>query len=233
MRHSSMALGLTLMAVIPLSGCGMTRASARPAEPVAIVQPTPPETLAPNKGSIWQTSRRNSLFEDNKARYVGDIVKVKIVESAASSSKATTDIKKDNTLSFGVSSPNLDKLLKVNPNTGVSLNSVALSSGTGESKGDGSSARTADLKATISCMVTEVLANGNLRIEGRRDITMDNENQFIIISGIVRPEDIDNKNSITSDMIADARIEYSGEGDISDVQRPNILYRALSTLSLM
>ncbi|MBF0141399.1 MAG: flagellar basal body L-ring protein FlgH [Magnetococcales bacterium] len=233
MKQSGMAMGLLVLAVLPLSGCGMTRASSRPAEPVAIVQPTPPETLAPNKGSIWQTSRRNSLFEDNKARYVGDIVRVVISESASSTSKATTDIKKDHNLSFGVTSPNLDTLLKVDANKGVSLNSIAQAVGTGESKGDGSSARATQLTATISCMVTEVLANGNLRIEGRRDITMDNENQFIIISGIVRPEDISSNNSISSNMIADARIEYSGEGDISDVQRPNIFFRALSTLNLM
>lgn len=233
MDYSRMAVGLVLVAALPLGGCGMTRASQRPSEPVAIVQPAPPETLAPNKGSIWQTSRRNSLFEDNKARYVGDIVKVRILENASSTNKAKTDVTKDNTVAFGATSPSLDKLLKVNPNHGLSLDSIAQATGSGESKADGKSERAAKLTATISCLVTEVLANGNLRIEGRRDITMDNENQFIIISGVVRPEDIDNKNSINSDMIADARIEYSGEGDLSDIQRPNVIFRALSTLSLL
>ncbi|MBF0109832.1 MAG: flagellar basal body L-ring protein FlgH [Magnetococcales bacterium] len=233
MNYSGMAAGLALVLAIPLGGCGMTRASQRPSDPVAIIQPTPPETLAPNKGSIWQTTRRNSLFEDNKARYVGDIVKVRILESASSTNKAKTDVSKDNTATFGMTSPDLDKLLKIDANKGISLNQIAQATGSGESKADGKSERAAKLTATISCLVTEVLANGNLRIEGRRDITMDNENQFIIISGIVRPEDIDNKNSINSDMIADARIEYSGEGDLSDVQRPNIIFRTLSTLNLL
>ncbi|MBF0146843.1 MAG: flagellar basal body L-ring protein FlgH [Magnetococcales bacterium] len=233
MKQLDLAVGVALVLALPLSGCGMTRASQRPSDPVAIIQPTPPETLAPNKGSIWQTTRRNSLFEDNKARYVGDIVKVRILESASSTNKAKTDVTKDSTTTFGVSSPDLDKLLKIDANKGISLNQIAQATGSGESKADGKSERAAKLTATISCLVTEVLANGNLRIEGRRDITMDNENQFIIISGIVRPEDIDNKNAINSDMIADARIEYSGEGDLSDVQRPNLIFRALSTLNLL
>lgn len=233
MKHSRLAIGIALVLTVPLNGCGMTRASQRTPESVAIVQPTPPEIFAPSKGSIWQTSRRNSMFEDNKARYVGDIVKVHILETATSTSKAKSDLKKDSTTGFGISSPNLDTLLKIDPTKGVSLNALTQATGNAQSKADGSNERAAQLKATISCLVTEVLGNGNLRIEGRRDITMDNENQFIIISGIVRPEDIDNKNSINSDMIADARIEYSGEGDQSDIQRPNIFFRALSTLNML
>ncbi|MBF0131299.1 MAG: flagellar basal body L-ring protein FlgH [Magnetococcales bacterium] len=233
MKHSKLAIGMALALTVPMSGCGMTRASQRPAEPVAIVQPTPPEVFAPNKGSIWQTSRRNSMFEDNKARYVGDIVKVRILESATSTSKAKSELKKDSTTGFGITSPNLDTLLKIDPTKGVSLNALTQATGAAESNADGSNERAAKLTATISCLVTEVLSNGNLRIEGRRDITMDNENQVIIIAGVVRPEDIDNKNSINSDMIADARIEYSGEGDQSDIQRPNIFFRTLSTLNLL
>ena len=76
-------------------------------------------------------------------------------------------------------------------------------------------------------MVREVFPNGNLYIEGKKEIIINNERQYIILSGVIRPEDIQTDNSITSDLIADARIEYSGRGVLADKQRPGWAGRIL------
>jgi flagellar L-ring protein precursor FlgH len=73
--------------------------------------------------------------------------------------------------------------------------------------------------------VIEVMPNGNLIVEGRKEVTIDKEKRFIILSGIVRPEDIEVDNTVSSSKIADARIEYTGTGVISDKQRPGIYHR--------
>ncbi|HIJ83499.1 MAG: flagellar L-ring protein [Magnetococcales bacterium] len=230
MKYPRSVVPIILVAAATLSGCGMTRASARPPEPVAIIRPTPPEVFAPNKGSIWQSSRENALFEDKKARYVGDIVKVTIQETQIFGSGATTNIsKKDgNSLSLTGGLPTTN-LLKGDL---AALADIALDAD-GNSNAVGNNSRRSNMRADVSCIVTEVLANGNMRIEGRRDMTIGNENQFLIISGIVRPDDITAANTVSSEKIADSRIEYSGEGDISDVQRPNMFFRALSTLNIL
>lgn len=224
-------ISLTIMVAIAMSGCGMTRASHRAPTPVAVVHPTPPEKLAPKKGSIWQTSARNSLFEDNKARYVGDIIRVHIKEKSDAKKAANSDSTRSN--SYDISA--LDKFLTKNVdvlrnNLPANLNSLK----TGDTfSGGGKVARNSTFEAFISCTVTEVLSNGNLRIEGRRDITLNNENEFIILSGLVRPVDIDTGNTVESSDIADARIEYSGDGLLDDQQRPSWLNQFLTSINIM
>lgn len=227
-----------LMLLLPLltltaSGCGMTRATERPPAPIAIVQPTPPETLTPKKGSIWQTTDRNTLFLDNKARNVGDIITVKVSENASAINDANTKLDRNNSNSL-----NLNGSMDVTKILTNALGSAAggLTSNFGSTsafEGKGKTDRKSQLSATISCVVTQVLANGNLRIEGRRDITVNHENQFILLSGVVRPEDISADNSVTSAQIADARIDYSGDGDIDEQQRPSWFGRFLSTINIL
>ncbi|MBF0627909.1 MAG: flagellar basal body L-ring protein FlgH [Magnetococcales bacterium] len=230
-----------LLPVLPLlvSGCGMTRATERPPAPVAIVQPTPPETLVPKKGSIWQTTDRNTLFLDNKARNIGDLITVIISETSSAVTDANTKLDRtgNSTIglngSFGSSSDNaVGKFLNSAIGTGAIANTLG-GTGSSTSEGKGKTDRKSELKASISCMVTQVLQNGNLRIEGRRDITINHENQFIILSGIVRPEDVSADNSVTSAQIADARIDYSGDGDIDDQQRPSWFNRFFSTINIL
>jgi flagellar L-ring protein precursor FlgH len=87
------------------------------------------------------------------------------------------------------------------------------------------------LTGTISCVVTEVLPNGDLRIEGRREVTVNSEKQLMTIAGIVRRVDVNTKNTVFSSAIADAKIEYSGLGVLGDVQRPGWLVRVLDWVS--
>ena len=218
-----------LLLVSMVGGCGVaTRAAQRPPTPITVVRPTPLESLAPRKGSIWQTTDRNTLFLDNKARNIGDIVTVYVVERSEAAKKANTKLDRNSDSSAVLTGAfNLTTLLGAN----TPLDQGAVGSAH-KFQGKADTDRESELTATISCIVTEVFSNGNLRIEGRQDITVNNENQYILVSGIIRPEDISPQNSVQSFQMADARIEYSGEGDINDQQSPSWLNRFFSTVNL-
>ena len=93
--------------------------------------------------------------------------------------------------------------------------------------GSGKTRRSGELSAIISARVVDILPNGNLVLEGKKDTIVNNELQFVVLSGIIRPEDINEENTVLSTMISDARIEYSGKGVIADEQGPGWLRRAL------
>ncbi|GIX47077.1 MAG: hypothetical protein KatS3mg131_1288 [Candidatus Tectimicrobiota bacterium] len=96
--------------------------------------------------------------------------------------------------------------------------------------GKGSTERKNSVTATLTAVVREVFPNGNLYIEGTKEVIINNERQYLILSGVIRPEDIRPDNSITSDQIADVRIVYSGSGVVSDKQRPGWLGRLLDVV---
>ncbi len=168
-------------------------------------------------------SRRSLLFVDRKARLVNDVITVRVVESASASGEASTATDRDSSISgridaaFGFE----DTLVK----NGINPASVVKAGLQNSFDGSGATTRKNSLTASITAMVREVFPNGNLYIEGKKEVIINNERQYIIISGIVRPEDIAPGNSITSDLIADARIEYSGRGVLADKQRPGWLGR--------
>ncbi|MEO5362177.1 MAG: flagellar basal body L-ring protein FlgH [Magnetococcus sp. DMHC-8] len=225
-------LAVLLLLAVGAGGCTMTRAAARPPAPMAVVQPMPPENLAPRKGSIWQTSDRNTLFLDNKARNIGDIVTVQIVENSNAKKEAKTDLTRAGNNDFGLTgalSPAGLFGAKLPGSTGGAFTAGTTSNNT--FSGDGKTERNSVLKAVVSCVVTEILANGNLRVEGRQDITVNNENQFILLSGVIRPEDVTPQNTVISSQMADARIEYSGAGDVNDQQRGSWISRIFATVN--
>ena len=94
-------------------------------------------------------------------------------------------------------------------------------------KGAGNTSRNTTLVARVSARVIRVLDNGNLLIEGRRQVTVNAEDQYLIISGIIRPEDITTENTIASQYIADARIVYTGQGVVNDKMRPGWMTRVV------
>ncbi|MEQ8203568.1 MAG: flagellar basal body L-ring protein FlgH, partial [Smithellaceae bacterium] len=94
-------------------------------------------------------------------------------------------------------------------------------------KGAGDTTRSSKLSASISARVLKILDNGNLLIEGRRQLTVNAEDQYLVITGIVRPEDITAINTVASQYIADARILYTGDGVINDKMRPGWLTRVV------
>jgi flagellar L-ring protein FlgH len=182
----------------------------------------------PAAGSIWAgESSNNLIFSGKKARYANDIVTIIISETAAGGNKASTNTSKDTSTSASVSSLLGIENAIIGSNAtmggkiglgGTSANSL---------KGTGDTSRSSTLSASISARVLKVLDNGNLLIEGRRQLTVNAEDQFIIITGIIRPDDITSDNTVASQYIADARIFYTGDGVINDKMRPGWLTRVV------
>ena len=188
-------------------------------------------------GTIWPgENAKNSLFTDNKARHVGDIVTILINESSSGSNSANTTTSRDTETLAGITSllGYERKLARKNKDltdgddiyTAGLLPSIKVGgSSSNNLTGKGSTTRAGKLQARITAKVIEVLPNGNLEIEGRRWLAVNAEDQYIIITGTVRPDDITSDNMVSSEYIADARIAYSGDGVVNDKMRPGWLTR--------
>jgi flagellar L-ring protein precursor FlgH len=178
-------------------------------------------------GSLWHEGRPASLlFTDARALRVNDLVVVKIAEQA--NAQRTTDT---NTTRSSSSAAKVDAflgLLKRIPKLDANLSIGGSSTSAFQSTGD--TARTESLTATVTAVVTKVLSNGNLFVEGHRVILVNEEEHHFYISGVVRPIDIDQDNSVQSSMVAEAQIEFVGRGVLSDNQKPGWLTRALGWL---
>ena len=180
-------------------------------------------------GSLWQTnSEFGTLFISQKALRVGDIVTIRIVESSSAINEASTTTGRDSSIGiktekfFGLEGQTAD--WNFNPLGELSAGFES------DFEGDGTTKRRGDLNATITAQVTHVLSNGNLKIFGNREVAINNEKQFIHISGIIRTKDISPRNEILSSFIADAKIEYSGKGVIDDRQKPGWMTSFLNTI---
>mgnify|MGYP001113941809 CR=1 FL=1 len=195
-------------------------------KPVKVEQSatTPPE-IAPSSapGSLWPGERANNiLFADRKARYINDIITIVVDESSSGENKADTNTSRDSTATAGIAG-----VTQVSPNHRILSKYELGGSSQNSLKGKGNTKREGALQAQITARVVNVLANGNLVIEGKRQLTVNEEDQFIIISGIVRPDDISSDNVVSSQYVADARIAYTGEGVINDKMRPGWLTRII------
>ncbi|MFH1081236.1 MAG: flagellar basal body L-ring protein FlgH [Pseudomonadota bacterium] len=210
--------------------CSYSACAARPdsIRPEAKLKPVPVVKPYYSPGSLWPgENSRNSLFADNKARYVNDIVTIIVDESSSGQNKASTNSSRDTKTNAGISALlGIDtSILQANPNMGTSI-SVGGST-TNSLKGTGDTSRGGTLQARITATVVRVLDNGNLLLEGRRQMTLNEEDQFIVITGIVRPEDITADNLVSSSHIADARLVYTGTGVLHDKQHPGWMTRIL------
>ena len=189
--------------------------------------PTPhPAVPAQSEGSLFTgESRRSLLFVDRKAHLVNDVLTIRIVEAASASGEATTATDRESAISGRLE--NFFGFEKTLQNNGITPASVVNAGLSNSFDGSGATSRKNSLTASITAVVREVFPNGNLYVEGKKEVIINNERQYIIVSGIVRPEDIRPDNSLTSDLLADARIEYSGKGVLAEKQRPGWLGRLL------
>ena len=175
-----------------------------------------------SSGSIWQASS-SGITEDFKARRRGDIITIVITETASASKAAKTDTKRSTAVNAGM--PNfmgLETAGMLTRNLG-DLSKLINANVDSTYGGSGSTSRQENLNATITARVVDVLPNGNLQIEGRRNIKVNEEDQEIILEGTVRPRDVAQNNTVNSIYVADAKISYSGRGIISDRQSPGWL----------
>ncbi|MDY6971870.1 MAG: flagellar basal body L-ring protein FlgH [Thermodesulfobacteriota bacterium] len=203
----------------------------KPKEVVAINSGVNERHRKEYEGSLWKDDGPLSeLFMNPKARRVGDIVTISIVESSSASNNATTNTERASSLSAGME--NFFGLESRYPSSHPFFNPFSGVKGDLESAfaGKGTTTRSGDLTAYISARVIEELPNGNLKILGSREVTVNNETQIIALSGIVRPRDISPDNVILSTYISDARITYSGTGIVNDRQGPGWLARIFDTI---
>jgi flagellar L-ring protein FlgH len=209
------------------TGCMATgrAVSPMPSPMPDMALPAPPP---PTEGSLWQDGAAlNDMFTNVKARRIGDIVTVRIVESSSASNKATTSTGRESSISGGVS--NFFGIENKFPGSRDTFNpfgsvKAALAN---DFDGSGETRRSGDLTAYVSARVTGITANGNLMIAGFRQVTINHEQQVITLTGVVRPKDVSPENVVLSTYVADARIAYSGAGIVNDKQRPGWLARGL------
>jgi len=190
-------------------------------------QTIPEETkIERQQGTIWPgENSMNSLFSDRRARGLNDIVTIVVNETATGSNNGNTTTSRDTSTTAGVTNllgyeaAILDLLRK--GTTSISVGGTQSNS----LKGVGQTERDGNLTATISAKVVKVMGNGTLLIEGKRQVTINAEDQYLIITGIIRPDDIAFDNTILSQYIADAKLVYTGSGVVDDKMRPGWLTR--------
>jgi flagellar L-ring protein precursor FlgH len=213
-----------LIVVSFLAGCGPAHiASYTPKHrEYALPSSAKREDQPLSPGSLWREGRPASLlYTDARALRDNDLVVIKIEEVADARRSANTDIQRSSDSQAQITAflGALAKIKGLDP-------SIAGGSKTTFS-GQGNTARTEFLTATVPATVTKVLPNGNLFVEGHRVVLVNAEEQHFYISGVVRPIDIDQENSVKSSMVADAQIEFVGRGVLTDNQRQGWFSRFL------
>ncbi len=210
---------LIITSLIVLTGCVNTVAKRDPS--YAAVRPVAMPLAENHDGAIFDISSNVSLFEDYRARRVGDILTVKLEEKTAAEKETETKIIKSNNNS--ITNPTLFgtttafDLPSILPLANTRDNNLAFNLGsTHNFQGGGDSDQSNQLTGDISVSVVELLANGNMIIRGEKVITINQGNEYIRISGIISPRDIDGNNTISSKRIADAQIAYVGDGPTND-----------------
>ncbi len=211
-------IGMLFLLLLVLAGCN-TAPKRDPA--YAPVRPVVPSLAPQGNGAIYQTGFEKSWFENIRARRVGDMLTIKLAEKTDAKKEATTATSKSNTTAitnptilgstpqFGVPG-----ILPLANNSGNNLGFDLTSSN--EFSGDGESEQSNELTGDITVTVVEVLANGYLMIRGEKRIGINQGNEYVRVSGIVRPADIDSNNTVLSTRLADPTIIYVGDGAVAD-----------------
>jgi flagellar L-ring protein precursor FlgH len=239
--HKFMATALLLGLLTLFSGCAApTVIQSQAADQSRLTGPpvTVPvqavaavENHSAGNGSLWvDGGSLSEMFINAKARRVGDIVTIKIVENSKATNNATT--KTDRTTAMSVGLTDLFGLENKFPSGSNFFNpfSPLESDYSNQFDGSGSTARSGALTAYITARIIQIQTNGNLVIEGNREVRVNGENQIITLTGLIRPRDISPANIVQSTYIADARISYSGSGVLNDQQRPGWLARILNNI---
>ncbi|HEC74635.1 MAG TPA: flagellar basal body L-ring protein FlgH [Methylophaga aminisulfidivorans] len=215
----STTLLLLIVTITLLVGCKTNEVKRDPA--YAAVRPMPVATPESQDGAIFNVRNNIALFEDYRARRVGDILTVKLEEQTDAEKESETTVSKSN--SNGIDNPTLFgttpqfSLPKQLPLANTSDNNLAFGLGSNSDfSGQGDSDQNNKLSGNISVSVVEVLPNGNMVVRGERVITINQGNEYIRLSGMISPRDIEADNTISSVRIADAQISYVGDGPTND-----------------
>ncbi|KAA3627625.1 MAG: flagellar basal body L-ring protein FlgH [Proteobacteria bacterium] len=201
-----------VISVWMLSGC----VASQPVRDPAYAPPRPalPETSRVNNGAIYQTGFGVRLFEDQRARRVGDILTITLQETTNATKSNSTKTAKDNEVD--IAGPTL--LGGPVTKDGKEFLAANLDSNQ-EFEGSGESSQSNRLTGNITVTVVEVLPNGYLMVRGEKVLTLNRGDEFVRLSGIVRPVDIRSNNTVLSTQVADAQIIYSGSGEVADASK--------------
>ncbi len=196
-------------------------------KPVQMPMPKP-EAVSYNANSLWRNGSR-SFFKDQRAHQIGDLltVTVNITDQAnfANETQRSRTNKEDSGITDFIGAKTLGvTAAKVLPGRILTADSTA------SSDGKGSVQRQESLQTSVAAVVTQLLPNGNLVVEGKQEVRVNFEVRELIVAGIVRPEDIQSDNTIDSSKIAQARIAYGGRGQIMDVQQPRYGQQVMDVL---
>ena len=225
MRHANKvaARAVVLLTALALAACNSTP-TRDPA--YAATRPAVPAPPAPAGGAIFQPGYEMVLFEDLRARRVGDILTIKLMEQTNASKTAETNIERTNdtsvtnptvlgsTVRFDAPGLPFGKELPLASTSGNTLETRLQSDH--EFDGKGESTQSNSLTGEISVTIAEVLPNGYLVVQGEKLLTLNRGHEHVRISGIVRPFDIGSDNTVLSTKVADAQIVYAGEGEVAD-----------------
>jgi flagellar L-ring protein precursor FlgH len=186
--------------------------------PVSQAYQDPPQPRSASANSLWRTGAR-AFFGDQRARRIGDILTVSIRIDDRAQTSNTTSRSRTNDITGGVTNFfGLENSLGRAFPGGFDPQSLVGVEGSSNANGTGSVSRSERVDLTIAAVVTDILSNGNLVIQGRQEVRTNREVRELTVAGIVRPEDISSANTIAHTQIAEARISYGGRGDISRVQ---------------
>jgi flagellar L-ring protein FlgH len=209
-----------------LSGCAASDAKVNDptdirgfAESAAIQKP---ETNS-GEGSLWTNNGyRTDLFRDLKARYVNDVVTIRVVETTQAVASADAKNSKDTKATAGFDNLfGAEKLINELP-------TMVSGSSNSSFEGKGSTSRETTLETNLTARVIEVLPNGYLVVEGKREVRVNNENQSVYLTGVVRPEDINPRNVVYSSAVAQMSVRVQGRGAVSKPINPGWLYKILT-----
>jgi len=206
---------LVVIFISQISACSNTieLSKALPNDPdfAPILPETEEEAIIPT-GSLFKENYVNNIYSDSKAHRIGDIISVILSESTQAKKNAKTELKKQ-------SNTELDPVIGLG-GVPVTMNGKAVQFGINQStnfKGDSKADQGNSLSGDISVHVLRVLPNGNLMIRGEKWITLNNGDEYIRLTGVIRAKDINSNNTILSTKIANARIQYAGTGSFADV----------------
>ena len=244
-RFAGRALSLALVALLPACAAierakniGETPPLAAIDNPTAqagyrpVQMPMPPfEPAIHQPNSLWQSGAR-AFFKDQRARQIGDILTVRVQIKDEAQIDNSTSRSRTSAEDMGIDSfAGLELALanQVLP-TGAQIGDIIDVDGATKTAGTGSIKREEAVTTSIAAVIIQVLPNGNLVIEGKQEVRVNYEVRELIVTGIVRPEDIGSDNTIDSSKIAEARIAYGGRGQITDMQQPRYGQQILDIL---
>ncbi len=231
LRHVRSLLG-TAAVVSLLSGCAaidrikqlgeptalspVDNPTAKPGyKPVQMPMPTP-QPVTYNANSLWRNGSR-AFFNDQRAHQVGDILTVKVNINDTAQFQDQTQLQRSTTEDTGISNF-IGANTIGNAAKAVLPGSILTANGNSQMNGTGTINRNDQLLTNVAAVVMQLLPNGNMVIEGKQEVRLNNEVRELIVAGVVRPEDIESDNTVELPKIAEARLAYGGRGTLTNIQ---------------